>query len=100
MKKKKVLIIMKTKKKKICAEIGMGYCPIVLQKEMKLYCNTAIVLQGRRLEGWKFYCNTANCIAKSVVWLWEKLYCNTKFVLQQRRKAGWETVIKPVKILI
>ena len=81
------------RKKKICAEIGMGYCPIVLQKEMKLYCNTTIVLQGRRLEGWKFYCNTADCIAKSVVWLGEKLYCKTKFVLQQRRKPGWETAV-------
>ena len=60
----------------------MGYCPIVLQKEMKLYCNTAIVLQRRRLEGWKFYCNTADCIARICSWLGGivlqegQLYCN------------------------
>ena len=42
---------MKNEKNKICAEIGMGYCPIVLQKEMKLYCNTVIVLQRFRLGG-------------------------------------------------
>ena len=60
----------------------MGYCPIVLQKEMKLYCNTVIVLQRRRLEGWKFYCNIADCIARMCSWLGGivlqegQLYCN------------------------
>ena len=60
----------------------MGYCPIVLQKEMKLYCNTVIVLQRRRLEGWKFYCNTADSIARMCSWLGGivlqegQLYCN------------------------
>ena len=47
------------REKKICAEIGTGYCPIVLQKEMKLYCNTVIVLQRFRLGGF----GRMNCIA-------------------------------------
>ena len=43
--------------KKIGAEIGMGYCPIVLQKERILYCNTVIVLQESVLQ-------PCNCIAR------------------------------------
>ena len=42
--------------KKNCVEIEMGYCPIVLKKEMKLYCDTVMVLQRIRLVG--------NCIAR------------------------------------
>ena len=41
MKKKK-----KETKKNVGVEIGMGYCPIVLQKERILYCNIINVLQG------------------------------------------------------
>ena len=50
------IFIMKNEKKS-GAQIGMGYCPIVLQKERKLYCNTVIVLQRKRLE------ENGNCIA-------------------------------------
>ena len=35
----------KKRKKNVGAEIGMGYCPSVLQKERILYCNTINVLQ-------------------------------------------------------
>ena len=73
----------------------MGYCPIVLQKERKLYCNTVIVLQRRGLRvgnfiaiqqivlqggvvGWEeLYCKRGNCIAIEAAWLLEELYCNT-----------------------
>ena len=52
---KKKLIIMKNEKK-IMQKIELGYCPTVLQKKGKSYCNTIIVLQRRRLE------ENGNCI--------------------------------------
>ena len=65
----------------------MGYCPIVLQKERILYCNTFIVLQRRRLERWKLYCNTEDCIARMCSWLGRKVYC--KRVLYCNRGRRW-----------
>ena len=66
----------------------MGYCPIVLQKERILYCNTVIVLQRRRLEGWKLYCNTADCIARMCSWLGRKLYCKRVLYCKRRLVVG------------
>ena len=63
------------KKKKNCAEIGMGYCPIVLQKERKLYCNTVIVLQRRGLRVGNFIAIQQIVLQGGVVG-WEELYCN------------------------
>ena len=81
------------------------YCEFVLQalqlycktegwkncRKKKLYCNTIFVLQRGRLEDWKLYCNTADCIARMCSWLERKcivggvrLYCSIgrKIVLQ------------------
>ena len=37
-------------KKNVGAEIGMGYCSSVLQKERILYCNTIMYYKLERLE--------------------------------------------------
>ena len=36
------------KKKMLVQKFGRGYCPIVLQKERVLYCNTSSILQVGR----------------------------------------------------
>ena len=60
-------------------------------KKSGLYCHTIFVLQRRRLEDWKLYCSTADCIARMCSWLGRKciaggvrLYCSIgrKIVLQ------------------
>ena len=52
-------------------------------KRSGLYCNTIFVLQRRKLEDWKLYCNTTDCIARMCSWLGRKciaggvrLYCS------------------------
>ena len=79
---------MKNEKKKR-VQIWKGYCPNRIVRARILYCNTVIVLQRRRLEGWKLYCNTADCIARVCNWL-EKtnLYCRGSSVLQYSGVQG------------
>ena len=50
--------------KKIGAEIGMGYCPIVLQKGKEIVLQYSHCIAEKKAGGeWKLYCNTGNCIA-------------------------------------
>ena len=58
---KYINIYYKTKKKKITAEIVLGYCPNYILKIKFLYCKKRFVLQSRWLEGG---------------WFKERLYCD------------------------
>ena len=57
--KKKISFIMKNKKKNLCAEILMGYCPFCIVRKEILYCNIEIVLQRVGENAEKLYCNIA-----------------------------------------
>ena len=62
-----------------CIATKALYCDIVALDVQEKW----IVLQRRRLEDWKLYCNTAYCIARLCSWLGRKcivggvrLYCS------------------------
>ena len=73
---------MKTKKKKNLCRNWYGLLPNCIAKGKKIILQCSHCIAKKRLEGWKFYCNTADCIARRCSWLGGivlqegKLYCN------------------------